>query len=66
MRNQGVKKKKTEKGIILENFYKFFKGREIVLDAFERKIFLTKSKGANLDRFKLKILTLNKCFKNYQ
>ena len=40
--------------------YKFRKGREKVLDAFESKIFLTKPKGAgilNPDHSKLKILT---------
>ena len=40
--------------------YPFFEGRERVLDAFESKLFLKKSKGAgflNLDRSKLKILT---------
>ena len=39
--------------------YDFFEGREKTLDAFESKIFSTKSKGAgilNLDRSKLKIL----------
>ena len=38
----------------------FFEDREKILDAFESKIFFTKSKGANilnLDRSKLKILT---------
>ena len=41
--------------------YKCFEGKERVLDAFESKIFLTKSKGAgflNHNRSKLKILTL--------
>ena len=40
--------------------YNFFEGREKILDAFESKIFLTKSKGAgilNPDHSKLKILT---------
>ena len=40
--------------------YRFFEGRERVLDAFESKIFSTKSKGAgilNPDHSKLKILT---------
>ena len=52
--------KKQEKEILLENLYKFWKGREKVLDAFESKIFLTKPKGAgilNPDHSKLKILT---------
>ena len=40
--------------------YRFFEGREKVLDAFESKIFLTKSKRTgflNLDRSTLKVLT---------
>ena len=40
--------------------YNFFEGREKILDAFESKIFLTKSKGAgilNPDHSKLKVLT---------
>ena len=40
--------------------YNFFEGREKILDAFESKIFLTKSKGVgilNLDNSKFKILT---------
>ena len=52
--------KEQEKEIVLENLYNFFEGREKVLHAFEREIFLIKSKGAgflNLDRSKLKILT---------
>ena len=52
--------KKQEKEIVLENLYRFWEGREKVLDAFERKIFLTKSKGADIlnpDHSKLKILT---------
>ena len=52
--------KKQEKEIVLENLYKFWEGREKVLDAFESKIFSTKSEGAgilNPDHSKLKILT---------
>ena len=40
--------------------YRFFEGRGRILDAFESKIFSTKSKGAgvlNPDHLKLKILT---------
>ena len=40
--------------------YRFFEGRGRILDAFESKIFSTKSKGAgvlNPDHWKLKILT---------
>ena len=54
------KKKKKEKEIVLENLYKFWEGREKVLDAFQSKIFSIKSKGAgilNPDHSKLKILT---------
>ena len=52
--------KKQEKEIVLKNLYNFFEGREKILDAFESKIFLTKSKGAgilNPDHSKLKVLT---------
>ena len=52
--------KKQEKEIVLENLYKFFDSREIVLNAFESKIFSIKSKGSSLlntDHSKLKILT---------
>ena len=44
-RNQ---EKKQEKEIVLDNLYYFFEGRERVLDAFESKIFLAKSKGADI------------------
>ena len=40
--------------------YNFFEGREKILDAFESKIFLTKSKGAgilNPNHSRLKVLT---------
>ena len=40
--------------------YRFFEGRGRILDAFESKIFSTKSKGAGVlspDHLKLKILT---------
>ena len=52
--------KKREKEIVLENLYNFFEGREKILDAFESKIFLIKSKGVgilNPNHSKLKILT---------
>ena len=52
--------KQKQKEIVQENLYKFWEGREKILDAFESKIFLTKSKGAgilNPDHSKLKILT---------
>ena len=54
------KKKKKEKEIVLEDLYKFWEGKEKVLDAFQSKIFSIKSKGAgilNPDHSKLKILT---------
>ena len=57
--------KKQEKEIVLENLHNFFEGTEKILDAFESKIFLTKSKGAgilNPDHSKRP----NKCFKGYQ
>ena len=52
--------KKQEKEIVLENLHNFFEGREKILDAFESKIFSTKSKGAGIlgpDQSKLKVLT---------
>ena len=60
IRNQGVKRKKQEKEIVLKNLYNCFERREKILDGFESKIFLTKSKGAGIlspDPSKLKILT---------
>ena len=60
IRNQGVKKKKTRKRNCSWKLYNFFEGREKILDAFESKIFSTKSKGAgilNPDHSKLKVLT---------
>ena len=55
-----IQEKKQEKQIVLENLYNFFEGREKILDAFESKIFSTKSKGAgilNPDHSKRKVLT---------
>ena len=52
--------KKQEKEIVLQNLYNLFEGRVKTLDAFESKIFLTKSKGAgilDLDHSRLKVLT---------
>ena len=37
--------KKQEKGIVLQNLYNLFEGREKILDGFESKMFLIKSKG---------------------
>ena len=53
-------KKRQEKEIVSDNFYKFYNGREMVLNGFKSKIFLIKSKGSgilNIDNSKLKILT---------
>ena len=53
-------KKIQEKNIVLKNLYELFAAREILLDGFDRKIFLIKSKTSgllNTDRSKLKILT---------
>ena len=52
--------KKQEKETFLQNLSNFFERREKILDAFESKIFLTKSRGAgilNSDHSKLKILS---------
>ena len=52
-------KKKLEKEIVSNNLYKFYNGREMVLNDFKSKIFLTKSTGTgmlNTDNSKLKIL----------
>ena len=40
--------KKREKEIVLKNVYNFFEGRERVVNTFESKIFLTKSKSAGI------------------
>ena len=53
-------KKKRKKEIVKENLYNFFEAREMVLNGFKSKIFLTKSTGTgilNTDNSKLKILT---------
>ena len=53
--------KKREKEINLKNLYDFFDGRKIILNGFESKIFLTRSKGSdilNTNKSKLKTLTL--------
>ena len=53
--------KKQEKENVEKNLHSFYEGREMVLNAFKNKIFLTKSKGSG-------ILNTNhcKCFKDYQ
>ena len=38
--------KKQEKEIVLNNLYNFFESREKILDAFESKMILIKSKGS--------------------
>ena len=43
-----MKKKKQEKETVLQNLYKFFEGREKILNAFESKIFLVKSEGVDI------------------
>ena len=51
-------KKKKKKKIVNNNLYKFYDGREIVLNAFKSKIFLRKFTGtgiSNIDNSKLKI-----------
>ena len=58
-------RKKQEKKIVLNNLHNFFEGRQKILDAFESKIFLTKSKGAgilNPNYSELKILTPKQMF----
>ena len=67
--NSRSPEKQQEKNIVLKNLYNFFGGRENIFHVFEKKIFYRKSKGAsflNLDHSKLKVLTLNKCFKDQQ
>ena len=39
-----IKEKKREKENVEKNMYYFYTGREMVLNAFKSKIFLTKSK----------------------
>ena len=53
-------KKRQEKENVEKNLYNFYEGREMVLNAFKSKIFLTKSKGSgilNINHSNLKILT---------
>ena len=53
-------KNKQEKENVEKNLYYFYTGREMILNAFKSKIFLTKSKGSgilNTNHSKLKILT---------
>ena len=53
-------KKKRKREIVKENLYNFFEAREMVLNGFKSKIFLTKSTGTGIlitDDSRLKILT---------
>ena len=53
-------KKKKKKRIVMKNLHHFFSAREIVLNGFNSKIFLTKSIGTgilNTNQSKIKILT---------
>ena len=53
-------KKKQKREIAKENLYNFYNAKEMVLNGFKSKIFLTKSTGTgalNTDNSKLKILT---------
>ena len=52
--------KKEDKKIVTKNLCNFLKAREMVLNGFKNKVFLTKSTGAgilNTDNSKRKILT---------
>ena len=52
--------KKQEKEIVIKHLHNFLKTREMVLNGFKSKMFLTKSTGTgvlNADNSKLKILT---------
>ena len=58
-------RKRQEKEIVLNNLHNFFEGRQKIFDAFESKIFLTKSKGRgilNPNHSELKILTPKQMF----
>ena len=57
--------KKQEKKIVTKNLRNFLNAREMVLNGFKSKIFLTKSTGTgivNIDDSKLKILTPRQIF----
>ena len=58
--SQEIMRKKQKKKLLKKNLHNFLKAREIVLNGFKSKIFLTKSTGTgilNTDSSKLKILT---------
>ena len=55
-----TEEKKREKKIVKKNLIKFYEGRDVILNAFKSKIFLTKFTGSgilNNDNSKPKILT---------
>ena len=59
-------KKKKRKKDVLTNLYKFFEGREKVLNAFDSKIFPIKTKGTGClesESSSFKILTPNQMLK---
>ena len=61
-----MKKKNQKKKDVLKNLYKFFEGREKVLNAFDSKIFPIKTKGTGYLEFEpssFKILTPNQMLK---
>ena len=43
--NQKIQRKKQKKKDVIENLYNFFEEREIVLNAFDRKVFPIKIKS---------------------
>ena len=58
--DQKIIKKEQEKEFVYDSLHKFFVAREMVLNKFKSKIFLTKSKGSDIlknNKSKLKILT---------
>ena len=61
-----MKKKKRKKKDVLTNLYKFFEGREKVVNAFDSKIFPIKTKGTGYlesDPSGFKILAPNQMLK---
>ena len=61
-----MKKKKRKKEDVLTNLYKFFEGREKVVNAFDSKIFPIKTKGTGYlepEPSGFKILTPNQMLK---
>ena len=63
--------KKQKKKDVFENLYHIFKGRGRFLKTFDIKTFQIKIEGTDFsdkvsDHSNLKMLILNKCFKDYQ